>query len=257
MKQCAFCPAEAVKRGGEHIWDDWLNRALPTKKFRVKQRLSPADPFREYDAAILKEKLPTVCEKCNNTWMSDITERVKQNFQDAIINGATLALPARDIALLSAFTFMKAVVAGHAIPGAEPFFTRAARERFRQSLAVPPHVQMWIAAYQGRYRYSGKCNAGILVATDDGPYEGIEFFAFTYVVGHLVLQLLAPRWKDVRHRASHLPIPDPLPNWNTAVIGFWPDDGAPGSWPPPKYIGDDTIEQFIDRFKRQIRLRAA
>lgn len=223
----------------------------------MKQRLSPDDPFREYDSLVINEKLPVVCEKCNNTWMSDLTGRVKQFFKDAIIDGTTLNLEPNSIALLAAFAFLKAVVANHAIPNNDPFFTRAARERFRQSLVIPPHAQMWVAAYQGPYRYSGKCNAGILVPTDLGPYQKIEFFAFTYVVGHLVLQVLAPRWKDVRDRGSALPLHEPQPNWNPAVITFWPSSGASASWPPPKYIGDDTIEQFIDRFKGNIRIRVA
>jgi hypothetical protein len=183
--------------------------------------------------------------------MSDLTKRVKENFKDSIISGAPLPMLPQDIAILAAFTFMKAVVAYDAIPNVEPFFPRAVRERFRQSLAIPPNVQMWIAAYQGTQRYSGRCIAGVSAAAF-GPYEGTEFLAFTYVVGHLVLQLLSPRWKDVRNRTRVLPVHVPLPHWNPAVISFWPDTGFPGSWPPPKYIGDDTIEQFIDRFKGKI-----
>jgi hypothetical protein len=257
VKRCAFCPTEASKLSGEHIWDDWLNRALPTERFRVRQRLSRLDPFREYDATVLKEKLPVVCEKCNNTWMSDITDRVKRSCQDAIIDGAPLSLLPGNIALLAAFAFLKSVVADHATQLDDPFFTRGARERFRESLAVPTQVQMWIAAYQGAYRYSGKCDTGILTPSQPGPLYGIEFYAFTYVVGHLVLQTLAPRWKDIRHRTKLLPVLNPDAYWNPAVIKFWPDNGSSVSWPPSKYIGDDTIEKFIDRFNVSINIRIA
>jgi hypothetical protein len=209
MKRCAFCSAEAVKRGGEHIWDDWLNRALPTKQFRVKQRLSRIDAFKEYDAKVLKEKLPVVCEKCNNTWMSDLTGQVKEHFQDAIVNGAPLSLSLKDVALLAAFTFLKSVVADHAIQKDYPFFTRAVRERFRQSLTIPSEVQMWIAAYQGVQRYSGRCTGDILTPNEPSPLSGIEFYSFTYVIGHLALQTHTPRWKSILRRTNQLPVLNP------------------------------------------------
>jgi hypothetical protein len=257
MKRCAFCPAEAVKRGGEHIWDDWLNRELPTKRFRVKQRLSHLDAFKEYDAVVLKEKLPVVCEKCNNTWMSNLTGQVKKYFKDVIIEGKPISLSLRDIALLASFTFLKAVVADHAIKKDNPFFTRAVRERFRESLAVPPEVQMWIAAYQGAQRYSGRCTNAILTPNEPSPLYGIEFYSFTYVVGHLALQVHAPRWRHVHHRTNPLPVLNPNDRWSPAAIRFWPNDGYSVSWPPPKYIGDNMIEAFIDRFKLPIKVRIA
>jgi hypothetical protein len=257
MKLCAFCPAEAVKRGGEHIWDDWLNRALPTKRFRVKQRLSHLDAFKEYDAKVIKEKLPVVCEKCNNTWMSDLTGRVKDHFQDAIIDGTPFSLSLRDAALLAAFTFLKAVVADHAIEKDNSFFTRAARERFRESLAVPPEVQMWIAAYQGVQRYSGRCSNAILTPNESSPLYGIEFYSFTYVVGQLALQVHSARWKQAYRRITPLPVLTPHDQWGPAAIRFWPSDGPAVSWPPAKYLGDNIIEQFINRFALPIRMRIA
>lgn len=254
--KCAFCTEEAVKHGGEHIWDDWLNRALPTKGIRVRKRLSEIEPLKEYDARVLKEKLPVVCEKCNNTWMSGVTNRVRHAFSDMIIKGAACFLQHDDINLIAAFAFMKCIVADHAGNKDEPFFTRAVRESFRESLVVPTGIQMWIAAYQGVHRFSGKCSTGILARTKPGPFYGVEFYAFTYVVGQLVLQTVAPRWKDVRRRGLPLPALRPNSYWNPAVIRFWPMNGVlPLTWPPEKYIGDDTIRQFIDRFNAPINVR--
>src|ERR1017187_8956735 len=133
MKRCAFCPTEATKLSGEHIWEDWLNRALPTKRFKVRQKWNRLDPFREYDARIIKEKLPVVCEECNNTWMSDLSNRTKQAFSEMIVNGTPTTLQPTDIDLLAAFPFMKAVVADHATVKADPFFVADVRERFRGS----------------------------------------------------------------------------------------------------------------------------
>jgi hypothetical protein len=243
-----------VKLSGEHIWDNWLNRALPTKKFRVRQRRSTVEPFREYDAVALKEKLAVVCEDCNHNWMSNVTDRVKRSFSDLIIKGKPMSLKDEDIGLLAAFAFMKAVVADHATPKSEPFFPRAVRERFRDSLAVPSDIQMWLAAYQGAHRFGGKFNTAFLVPNEPSPLTGIEFYGFTYVVGHLVVQTLSARWTQIGRRATPVPFLKPNSYWDPAVVLFWPNVPAPVSWPPPKYLGDDTIDNFIARFSVPINL---
>ena len=148
MPTCAFCNTTATELSGEHIWDDWLNRALPKTKYRVRQRTSMLGPFREYETRVLKEKLPVVCDKCNSGWMSTITNQTKQTFSDSIINGAPMLLVPEPATLLAAFTFMKSVVADCGIKDKEPFFPKSTREKFKEILAIPPEVQMWIAAYQ-------------------------------------------------------------------------------------------------------------
>jgi len=256
MKQCAFCPTKATKLSGEHIWDDWLNKELPTKEFRVRQRTSMAQPFREYQAKVLKEKLPVVCEACNNGWMSDITNSIKKDFAPAILKGAPVSLSLDKATLLATFAFMKSVVADHAVKGKEPFFTRADRANFMSSLSIPLGVQMWVAAYQGNYRYSGRCTTAILTATPPGPLDGLELYAFTYICGHLTVQTLTPRWQDVRYRVRPLPTVDSGQGWSQAVSKFWPYVGTAVQWPPPKYIGDDMFEPLINRFN-PIRVRIA
>lgn len=256
-RMCAFCARDAVERGGEHIWDDWLNRRLPTKKYAIQTRLSPKDPFRLFAKNMLNLKLPVVCGECNSTWMSAITNDVSKSFADAIIDGAALSILPRGLALLSAFTFMKSVVADCVTQGDndELFFPTAARENFRSFLVVPATVQMWISSFHGKRRYGGRFISGLLVP-GPGPLFGIEFFVFTYVVGHLVLQLLAPRWKDVRLRWQPLPILKPDAYWNPAVSRFSPSDGFPVKW-PLKHLGDDVLQTFIDRFNAPIEMKTA
>jgi hypothetical protein len=120
--------------------------------------------------------------------MSDLTDRVKRAYSDQIINGAALTLTQDDAALLGAYAFMKSVVADHATPKDERFYPQQVRERFRQTLFIPPNVRMWIAAYQGVHRFGGRCHTAILSPNEPSVLEGIEYYAFTYVVGHLVLQ---------------------------------------------------------------------
>lgn len=158
----------------------------------------------------------------------------------------------RDAELLSAFTFMKAAVKDHCYSD-DPFFTRASRERLRSEFAIPDRVKMWIAAFQGPARYAFHSNFHIVSTTTPGPLDGMEFFTYTYIVGNLALQLLAPRWKDILHRGR--PLVNLVPNvyWNPATIQFWPFPTTT-SWPPEKYLGDSVIEQFINRFQAPINI---
>jgi hypothetical protein len=185
--------------------------------------------------------------------MSALTNKVKLAFSSAILKGAAFSLSPRDAALLAAFTFMKAVVTDHNIDH-EPFFSRASRERFRTSLVIPPLVKMWFAAYQGAARFSTKNNLSIIAANKPGPFSGMEFCSFSYVVGKLALQLLAPRWKDIRDRGKPMLSISPNIFWQPAAIQFWPNGGDILSWPPQKYLSDNVIEAFIYRFNASINV---
>jgi len=86
----------------------------------------------------------------------------------------------------------------------------------------------------------------VIGSSEPGPLYGIEFLSFTYVVGKLTLQLLAPRWKSLSHRGRPLISLNPNVYWEQAVILFWPHPGEFLSWPPEKRFGDDMIDTFIE-----------
>lgn len=257
MKMCAFCTADAVEDGGEHIWDNWLNKELPQTKYHARKQLSPDGPVIEWEANKLTEKLPTVCTTCNNGWMGALTGKTKLIFSRAILHGEPFILSPRDAALLAAFAFMKAVVTDHAIDaeGHGPFFSRAARERFKASLEVPPMVKIWLFCFQGEARMSTKNNFGVFNIVDEySPLDGHQFCSHTYIVGKLGLQLLGVRWKDIRNSGKPLNSFNPNGHWEPATLLFWPYSSAV-SWPPAKYLGDDNIKTFIQRFKLPVNIR--
>lgn len=254
LTKCAFCDAEAVTKGGEHIWDDWINKQLPKKtRFHAKKRLSLVSTPIQFDSSGLNEKLPAVCAECNSGWMSAITAKVKERFSATILKGKPISLGPRDAALLAAFTLMKAIVQDYRNES-DPFFTIAARQRLRTSLAIPPLVKMWFAAHQGAARFTFHSHLRIVSPNEPGPLEGMQFLSYTYIVGNLALQLLAPRWKDVLDRGRPLVTLNPNAYWQTSTTQFWPDAGKVLSWPPEKYIGDSVIEQFLNRFHVPIQI---
>jgi hypothetical protein len=254
-RKYAFCDAPAVNKGGEHLWDDWLNEKLPPRtRFNARKRLSIDSSPIEFVQVGLKEKVPSVCAECNGGWMSALTAKMKERFSATILEGAPFSLAPSDAVLLAAYTFMKAIVKNYCYDIDEPFFTRAACERLRTSFTIPLQVKMWFAAYQGVSRYAFQSNFSIVSASAPSPLEGMEFFSYTYIFGNLVLQLLAPRWKDVLHRGRPLVTLTPNICWQIAATQFWPDAGKVLSWPPENYLGDSVIKHFIDRFQVPINV---
>jgi hypothetical protein len=251
MKMCAFCDAEATS--GEHIWDNWINKVLSKTRYNAKKRLSLDSKPIQFPTKGLNEKLPVVCVACNTGWMSDLTGQIKDRFSKTILEGTPISLDCRDAVLLAAFTFMKAAVKDYCY-GNDVFFTRAARERLRKSLTIPPLVKMWFAAYQGSSRYAFHSNFHIVSRDTPGPLQGMEFFSYTYILGQLTLQLLAPRWKDILHRGRPLVTLFPNAFWQPATVQFWPCAGDILLWPPEKYLGDSMIEKFTNRFQANITI---
>lgn len=248
MKNCAFCPTQASKLSGEHLFDDWLNRGISAKGYKARYGTLEKETI-EWDAHSLNHKLPAVCSPCNNGWMSQLTEELKTGFADCILQGTPLLITPSALSVLSAYTFLKAAVMDYTYCEGEPFFTRAARERFRVSRTIPSDGQVWVAAFRGRSVFGARANIRHYSSTQPGtPVYGIEWFAFTYVVGHLAVQLLMPRWKDVRHRGRPLPRLSPHLKWKDGATRIWPLSGVSVRWPPSRFVGEAQFDIFANRF---------
>ena len=78
-------------------------------------------------------------------------------------------------------------------------------------------------------------------------------FTFTYVVGHLVLQLQAVKWM-YKLEGRSLPEVQADSSYDPAAIQFWPPNGLPISWPPSEYFDDKTIVDFAERFDKPVAL---
>jgi hypothetical protein len=256
MRKCAFCPTEASKLSGEHLWDDWLNRVVSTKRYKARYGTLKKETI-EWDTNALNHKLPVVCSTCNSTWMSRLGEELKLGFASSILDGSRLSILPSGLSLLSAYALLKASVMDYTYCDGEPFFTRAAREGLRMSRTIPTSAQIWIAEFRGEAAFSTRANIRHYENTGPEPvFVGIEWFAFSYVVGFLTLQLLIPRWKDVRRRGPALPTMNPNRRWEEAAIRIWPIGGLPVSWPPPLCIGDRQFNIFANRFGAPVEVRA-
>jgi hypothetical protein len=248
---CAFCPSTA-NLTGEHIWPAWLSKLLP--KTRHKNERINGEAKTTWTTTRLDQTANVVCKTCNETWMSDLEQKAKGLLTDVILNGKQTAFGVEDMKFLAAYAFKNAVIANYQtlrlVP--ETISTRAQRERFGTSLALPSDIRIWVSSFQGHARYSGRSNPRYAKSTNDpAPLDDIDIFTHTYVVGHLVFQVLAYRFNSILNRGLRIELPKQTEVWNQACQQIWPTEASTIIW-PAKYLGPRTIEAFVDRWFGQI-----
>lgn len=143
---------------GEHIWDAWV-----TKVFAEEENLSRFNntdydkdriPIRAFSTQGIDRTAKVVCERCNTTWMHEITDETKRLLKDAVVHGRPTVLSPADCLSLARFVFMKAVIVDSLNDARRPpFYRQSVRRAFRTTRALPPGFQIWISQFiqqQGR-----------------------------------------------------------------------------------------------------------
>src|SRR6185437_5187619 len=149
MKECAFCP-HTGKFSAEHITSCWISDLFPGK-ISARRFDQTTGTHSELNTSTLDFKAKVVCENCNQTWMSDIEGQHAKPVLTPLITGETgIHVGLSEARSMALFSFTTAVILDHsARRGQVPFFDRIARHNFREKLAIPGNVQMWLCAFLG------------------------------------------------------------------------------------------------------------
>jgi len=247
---CGFCP-ETANITGEHLWSDWFGRGLGTKVFTVTRKEANGS-IKQWTKNELNEKARVVCGTYNSGWMSRLEQKFKTVAGDMAWHCTPKVLQAPDIAVLATNAFKCSIVADLMHDNRPPFFGLLARRRFAQSLTIPAGVQMWI----GSLVPSRGIFKSYYYETPLGTSDGFELNVFTYAQGHLLIQVLAARWrKKTNRRRALAPRLTQSPDYDAISIPFWPSDGTDIGWPPPMHLGHEIISEFVNRWQRIRRLR--
>jgi hypothetical protein len=199
----------------------------------------------------MDRKKKTVCEKCNNEWMSDIVnDHAKPCVERMVLSNARVELTPKCVASIAIFAFLKAVIGDHLSQDRQRFFSMATRSKFRRSLSLPPNMQLWLgcigafdphhAIFRMKYGY-----------TNPNVKPSAEIYTFTWGVGRLAIQLASLKFKSTRLRNKRIPIVPPhQPFFDQFAIPIWPSDGAIVVWPPQHHLSNALLDKFSDRFAR-------
>jgi hypothetical protein len=254
MRLCAFCPSPATKKG-EHIFDDWLNSDEDGKTIRRKYLIESegraSSNALSYRTGRINITRPVVCIPCNNEWMSDLTNEAKTVAEAMIRHGRPTALEPIDIVTLAAYGFMKGVVVDYSITldGHRPFFKPSARYRFKEELTIPEGTQIWLGHHKQRGHLTSGHAWSHTLQLYSGIVKGFNFYVFTYMVGHLVIQVSVPQWgKRSARPADGYPVLEEAPGWRAYTVAIWPDVSF-AHWPPQQEMDRQRLETFRYRFR--------
>ena len=231
MPECAFCD-HTGKLSNEHIVSEWM-RALFPHKLHVSFGKKNWKTTNSVDY-----KAKTVCETCNNTWMSRIETDHAQPILTPLVTGK-LGIPirleeARSIAL---FAYKTAIVLDYAkFRNSSPFFERDIRHLFKNTLGIPDNVRMWLCGYAGN-RGGGRLTSAYYRA-QVSPTNTFQMYVCTCAFGSFVFQVVAVKemTEPVHCRPSG--------SFESLAVPFWHELPRGFVWPPRDALRSKA--QFYD-----------
>ena len=257
-RQCIFCTHKADSQ--EHIWSEWILRLVPEIDGTFIRKFSDGT-IKRFSSRKPKLTLGMVCEhNCNNGWMNAKLEGpMKAATADIILQNKVKTFGKNECAAIAAWAFKTTILANHMSLHGEPFFPVEQRRAFARDLTMPPGVHVWMArrdagAFTATFwsERSTKQPAGALMPhlkVPASPYR-FEMYVCVICVGYLLLQVVAARWTD-RKIANLLNSPTISQGelFNDYSIPIWPYRSSTVHWPPPRSVGNDLFNTFLNRFK--------
>jgi hypothetical protein len=260
-KACILCGAvPPPPLTGEHLWPDWYNRQQPNFRYELESVIQGDVSVRPTTSMNLKPKV--LCDPCNSNWGSDLEKRVGP-ILTPMMRGEACRLGSREIQLISAWFFLKAMVSEYLVSASKRprrFFDLNDGRHLKTTLEPPSSVLIWIGHYVG-----SKSNAGWVTdrssarRVSDEPPAGAYWHSVTYSIGQVLLHLFAmsnpklfgtPRniKKPVR---LEFDIPLAAGNWSTGLSRIWEPPSGSVSWPPEKAFDDKHFVYLADRWQTE------
>jgi hypothetical protein len=225
MNLCIFCKNLADSK--EDLFPRWILRSVDTREPLYRQS-GDAPPEITEDQEV---RIPCVCQKCNNTWMSGMETTVKK-FLGPMIEDLSFPLDRQNQQNLAEWA-VKGAICNDAVDIHPRFFTESECQEFRQKRSIPDRTRVFAARFTGRSLDSNGVDF-TLIEPNTGEVL-VRGHIYNVMVGHVVLQVLSwhpePQEKDkiIQFRAADGP-------WDKLTAQIWPIEKKSVNWPPPKSL---------------------
>jgi hypothetical protein len=221
MATCIFCPNEANSK--EDLFPRWILK-------RVQNRYPLYRKVGDNPATITEDqevRLPCVCMKCNNGWMSRLESKVRK-YMALLIDDFSLPLD-RDYQKGLAEWAVKTAIVNDTVESHQRFFTEAECHAFKRDRTMPNGTQIVAGRFTGRSLDADGNDFTLLVP---GGKLILRGHVFTVMVGHLVMQVMSMHVEPEFHGKTVKMECNPGP-WDTGLIQIWPKIRNSVEWPPP------------------------
>lgn len=244
MELCIFCAKQADSK--EDLFPRWILKRVVTRQPLYRQ-MGDTPPEITQDQEV---RLPCVCQKCNNNWMSRMETTVKK-FLGPMIEDLTVVLDRQNQRNLAEWA-VKGAMISDTVDLRPRFFTEAECCGFKQKRTIPDRTLVFAARFTGR---SLDSNGVDFTLTE--PESGdllVRAHVYNVMVSHVVLQVLS--WHpQPSHEEKHIRFKALDGPWDQLTIQVWPIEKRSVRWPPPMslstVVGDTHYGHFRSRFKNE------
>ena len=216
---CAFCGGGG-KLSDEHVWPQWLSRALrqlpwAPKKDRPFVMRGPHDRR----TRVIDVTAP-ICQACNNGWLAALEQDAQQALTP-MITGRPVCLGRSEQALVAGWAVKTALIFDLS-SRSEAIIPLGYYRQFGQTRAALDSMCVFVAGYAGRApAWATREELWVSIPHDEQP----NAFATTLTAGSLVLQVVGHFVKSASFRDLR---------WQFArtTRQIWPSIFETVSWPP-------------------------
>jgi hypothetical protein len=244
MRPCIFCSNPADSK--EDLFPRWILKRVKTRE-PLRRQIGDGPPEITEDQEV---RVPCVCRKCNNTWMSGM-EKTVQKFLGPMIDDFALPLDRQYQQNLTEWA-VKCAMCNDTVDPHPRFFTEAECHAFKKNRAIPDRTLVFAARFTGRSLDTNGVDFTLIE-----PESGVLLVRanlYTVMVGHAVLQVLSWHQEPLKEKqAVHFAVaPGP---WDKLTIQIWPFERKSVNWPPPGSLstvfGVTHYGYFRTRFKTE------
>jgi hypothetical protein len=153
MNECFFCGPTANPLTEEHVWPKWVSKILfgqYNSDHFVHVRSEGDSTTGLWKSRYLQVTTDTVCDQCNNVWLSNFENNAVKPLATPLIEGnQDIIIKPAEQWTLAAWAFKMALLLEIAAKeNPQPFFTAAERKQFRETLIPSEKVRVFLAKYE-------------------------------------------------------------------------------------------------------------
>ena len=258
MNNCFFCGSTKNSLTEEHVWPQWVSRLLfgkwnSTHFINVRStgdRTTALRKSREIDVTT-----KTVCDRCNNVWLSDFENTKVKPIATRLITGNDGALlPPDHQWKLAAWAYKMAMLLEVAIPPDERqpvFFTSEERKQFHDTTLAHERVRIFLSKYDHGNHPAHARQQAPHCTERDGEKKAFDLKICTITAGALGMQVMAVRSVTSGQLiyASEIEF-EFLGKAKDAIVPIWPPRSEAVRWPPRQTMTQQDVEDWTDMWEK-------